>query len=358
MPGPAACPPPAQRPRHALSRRRLLAHWPLLAGLPPGAGLLGCGTAAAPTPAGAVEEPVAVAPGLWLWPGQPGEIDPANGGRVGNAAFVVGSQGVLVVDSGTSLQQGQALLAAVRRTTPLPVRGLLLSHARQEFVFGAAAFQDAGVPVLMGQRSAQLMAARCEGCLKVLQRLLGEAAMRGTRLVKPDLLVPEAVSPANGQTPAPMPGDIAALLASIGRPLRLLGFGHSSGPGDVAVLDEATGTLIAGGLADVGRIPDVQDADLPGWQHALTQLQALPLQRLVGGHGPAAPAAQALDDLQAYLRQLDARTRALAIAGAALSEVPDACTLPAFTAWDQWDTIHRRNASILFLRHERALLRE
>jgi len=38
--------------------------------------------------------------------------------------------------------------------------------------------------------------------------------------------------------------------------------------------------------------------------------------------------------------------------------VPDACALPSVAAWDQYDTIHRRNAAILFLRHERQLLRE
>jgi hypothetical protein len=38
--------------------------------------------------------------------------------------------------------------------------------------------------------------------------------------------------------------------------------------------------------------------------------------------------------------------------GAALSEVPNATKLPAFARWDQYETIHRRNASILFVRFE------
>jgi len=45
-------------------------------------------------------------------------------------------------------------------------------------------------------------------------------------------------------------------------------------------------------------------------------------------------------------------------AGTALSEVPDAAALPEYANWDQYDIIHRRNASILFLRLERALLLE
>src|SRR4029079_7465327 len=39
-----------------------------------------------------------------------------------------------------------------------------------------------------------------------------------------------------------------------------------------------------------------------------------------------------------------------------LSEAPEAAGLPDFAAWDQYDTIHRRNASIVYIRLERELL--
>jgi glyoxylase-like metal-dependent hydrolase (beta-lactamase superfamily II) len=338
-----------------LRRRHAAALLPLA-----GAWLAGC-AARWPMPGqpAAIDDPQGVlqtiAPGVYLRRGLPGEIDTANGGRVGNAGVIVGDQGVLVIDSGPSRQAGEALRAAIGRVTPLPIRALLLTHARQEFVFGARAFTARGVPVAMGRRSALLMAARCEGCLKALRRQLGDDLMAGTELATTTLVLDDA----SGLPPAATAGPAAqpAALAAIGRPLRLLGYGHSSGPGDIAVLDERTGVLFAGGLADVGRIPDVQDADIAGWQLALSTLRSLPITRIVPGHGPDAPP-QALAEVQRYLTELDARTRDLAREGLALSEVPDACTLPHFADWDQADTIHRRNASILFLRHERQLLRE
>jgi glyoxylase-like metal-dependent hydrolase (beta-lactamase superfamily II) len=344
-------------------RRRRLALAPLLPLLPlaPLAGWLGGCAPLAPAATDTATDTATlqqVAPGVYLWQGLAGEIDAGNGGRVGNAGFIVGDRGVLVIDSGASRRHGLALLAAVRRTTTQPVRALLLTQARQEFVFGAAVFQQQGVPVLMGRHSAQLMAARCEGCLKALKRQLGEALMGGTELAKATLLLDDRSGlPAPGRSSAAAAAALAAAATDIGRPLRLLGYGHSSGPGDIAVLDERSGVLFAGGLADVGRIPDVQDADLPGWLQALSQLRALPLQRVVPGHGPHA-APQALAEVQRYLEALDARARTLARDGVALSEVPDACALPSVAAWDQYDTIHRRNAAILFLRHERQLLRE
>jgi glyoxylase-like metal-dependent hydrolase (beta-lactamase superfamily II) len=162
--------------------------------------------------------------------------------------------------------------------------------------------------------------------------------MRGTIVVKPDRQF-----------------DAAHSLALIGRPVRVLYFGHSSGPGDIAVFDEDTGTLFAGGLLDQGRISDVQDSDLAGWTLALTTLRALPVRRVVPGHGPAADAGL-INTIESYLAQLQAGALKLLEAGAALSEVPDGLQIEEFKDWDQYDTIHRRNAALVFLRLEQQRL--
>lgn len=329
-------------PSALLARRRLL-QWSVLAGAPllsACAGLQAVDTASAPG------EPQEVAPGVFMLAGTGGEVDPANRGRIGNAGFIVGPQGVLVVDSGVSARHGQALLASIRRVTPLPLRAVLLTHVRQEFVFGASSFQAAGVPVWMHPAAARLMAARCDNCLKTLKRVLGDEEMAGSRVAKPDRLLES------------LPAAEADLAALLDRRVRLLAHGpdgHSSGPGDLAVLDEATATLFAGGLMDTHSIPDLQDARPEGWRAALDALQAMPLARIVPGHGPVAPPAL-IAQTRRYLDQLDARIAALLNAGTPLSDVAEAATLPEFAQWDQADTIHRRNASIVFLRQERALL--
>ena len=131
----------------------------------------------------------------------------------------------------------------------------------------------------MHRSAARLMAARCENCLKTLIRVLGADEMTGTRVIRPQLLV----DPADAASPA--------LLADIGRPLRLLAAGrdgHSSGPGDLALLDETTGTLLAGGWLDADTIPDVQDADFSGWRAALAMAAQVRPRQIIPGHGPAA----------------------------------------------------------------------
>lgn len=283
-------------------------------------------------------QPLEVAPGVYLVRGAPGEVGPENRGRVGNAGFIVGDSGVIAIETGTSYRHGQALLKAIARVTDKPVRLAIVTHTRQEFLFGAAAFRERGIAVHMHRKAADLMAARCDTCLKTLRRVLGDDEMRGTSMWQPDVRF-----------------EATHMLMDAGRPVRVLSFEHSSGPGYVAVLDERTGTLFAGGLADHERIPDVQDSDLKGWRSALAALKALQPQRVVPGHGPPATSA-ALVATERYLAQLEARLLELLNAGAALSEVADRTTLPEFGRWDQYDTIHRRNASVLFVRFERELL--
>jgi glyoxylase-like metal-dependent hydrolase (beta-lactamase superfamily II) len=281
---------------------------------------------------------VEVAGGVYMVQGAPGEVDTENLGRIGNAGFIVGNTGVVAIDTGTSYRHGVALLASIRRVTGKPVRLALITHTRQEFLFGASAFREQGIPVHMQRKAAGLMQSRCERCLKTLNEMLGSDAMQGTTMFKPD-----------------QEFERSHAIDLIGRRIQVLYYGHSSGPGDVAVLDAQSGILFSGGLLDHLRIPDVQDSDLEGWARALQALRGLPIKAIVPGHGPVA-SVKAIAALERYLAQLRARVLELLRSGAALSEVPGVTKLPAFALWDQYQTIHRRNASILFVRFESAQL--
>ncbi len=288
---------------------------------------------AQPTPA-----PILLAPGVYMLAGLDGDPDADNLGRVGNSGFIVGDSGVIAIDLGTSARHGKAILAAIASVTDKPVKLALITHTRQEFLFGAAAFRERGIPVRMQRKAAQLMATRCEGCLKTLRKLLGDDEMAGTAMFEPDQLF-----------------DDGHRLDLIGRPVTVIYRGHSSGPGDIAVLDERSGVLFAGGLVDVNHIPDIQDGRLPEWLDALAALSRDKVNIVVGGHGPATTAA-GLTLTHRYLTQLETRVRELLQSDTPLSEVAAAAAMPEFEAWSHYDSTQRRNASILFVRMEYAYL--
>jgi glyoxylase-like metal-dependent hydrolase (beta-lactamase superfamily II) len=280
--------------------------------------------------------PVIVAAGVYALLGSGGEITPDNGGRTANVTFVVGSRGVVVVNTGASYREGEDIIEAVRSISDRPILLAILTHPGQEAIFGAAAFQARGIPVLAHRSSAELMAARCDMCLRNLRSTLGEDRMARTRLIEPDRLIAGAMT-----------------LELIGRPLRLIAPPWSSAPGAIAVFDETTSTLIAGSLVLINRIPDMRDADPEGWRDALAGIEATRCRHLVPGYGPVGTCADVAAFGQ-YFAALDSRVEALMKEGVSLAELRNRCDLPQFARWDQYETLHPQSANRTYLRLERS----
>lgn len=279
-------------------------------------------------------EPVRVAADVYALLGSGGEITADNGGRTANVAFIVGPRGVVVVNTGISYAQGEAIIAAVQSVSNRPILLAILTHPGQEAIFGAAAFQARGIPVLAQRSGAELIAARCATCLRNLRATLGEKAMAGTRVVVPDRLIV---------------GD--ETLDLIGRPLRLIAPPWSSAPGALAVFDEMTATLIAGSLVSIKRIPDLRDAQPKAWRAALVAIEATRCRHLIPGYGPVGTCADVAAFAQ-YFDALDLRVAALLRQGVGLAELHDRCDLPQFARWDQYQTLHPQNANRTYLRLE------
>lgn len=294
--------------------------------------------AACVTPAQRADNPapVRVTADVYALLGSGGEITPDNGGRTANVAFIVGSRGVVVVNTGSSYREGEAIIAAVRSVSDRPILLVLLTHPGPDAIFGAAAFQDRGIPVLTQRRSAELIAARCTTCLANLRAVLGADTMAGTRVVEPDRLIAGEVT-----------------LDLIGRPLRLIVPPWSSVPGALAVYDAATATLIAGSLVSIHRVPDLRDADPQAWRAAVAAIAATGCRHLIPGYGPLGTCAD-VAAFDQYFAALEGQVAALLQQGVGLGELRERCNLPAFARWDQYATLHPQNCNRTYLRLEQS----
>lgn len=228
------------------------------------AGLLAAPTAAAPLAYRLAAEPVA--DGVWVVRGADAPMRADNGGAIANIGVVATPAGAVLIDVGTSRREGEALRTLARQVTGQDVTRAYVTHIHPDHSYGAAGFA-AGVVATSAAGLADARAGQT-GYSDGLYRLLGDW-MRGTDIALPSVTV--GASETIG-----------------GRRFRLLALsGHSAA--DLAVLDEATGTLFAGDLVFHNRAPATPNADLPAWRAALTTLAGLGARIVVPGHGPVDP---------------------------------------------------------------------
>src|SRR5712691_5453571 len=62
------------------------------------------------------------------------------GGAGGNTGFIIGDNGVIVIDAKTTPQSAKEMLAEIAKLTPKPVTHVILTHSDGDHVNGLAAF--------------------------------------------------------------------------------------------------------------------------------------------------------------------------------------------------------------------------
>lgn len=258
-----------------------------------------------------------------------------NLGRVVNSGFIVGDDGVIVIDSGANHRHGEAILATVAQVTPKPVKLLINTHPHPQNVLGNSAFAERGIPILATAATVAAMDERCPTCLASLRQSVGDGAMRGTRIQLPD--TPVAAS---------------QLLEIAGRRLRLLHFGHGHTEGDLAVFDEDSSALFAGDLIYRGQIPHLSEADSSGWIAALNQVATLPFRILIPGRGAAGTAAHIVP-VRRYLSELRQRVSAAYREGRSADETIQLAELEEFAEWHGYAARHGRNVQHVYFEIER-----
>lgn len=276
-----------------------------------------------------------LANGVFVIPAPLADAAPENSGRVINSGFIVGRDGVIVIDSGANRRHGEAILATVARVTAKPVKLLIDTHPHPQNVLGNSAFAERGIPILATAATVAAMDERCPNCLANLRQSVGDEAMNGTRIRLPDTAV-----------------ATSQMLEIAGRQLRLLHFGHGHTEGDLAVFDEASAALFSGDLIYNGQIPHLSEANTRGWIAALDQLAGLPFRILIPGRGPSGDAGD-LASTRRYLSELRQRVAAAYQSGRSVDEAITLAELPEFAGWQGYAARHGRNVQHVYFEIER-----
>jgi quinoprotein relay system zinc metallohydrolase 2 len=209
--------------------------------------LIACPWASASSEEAAPSAAVEIAPGDYVLPGVIALTDRQNAGQISNSGFIIGRDGVAVIDTSGSPAAGRKLRAAVRARTNKPILYVIFTHVHPDHILGAAAFVD-DHPVFAGHHALPAaMAAHGEDYLNAARNLLGEPNFAGTQIVPPTLLV-------DGEKEIDL-GD---------RRLKLESWPSGHTNTDITITDETSGALFLGDLLFSGHIPAL-DGNLNGW---------------------------------------------------------------------------------------------
>jgi cyclase len=235
----------------------------------------------------------------------------ADGGKAGsNAGFVVGSNGVLVIDTFLGVEPARALLAEIRKITNLPIRFVVNTHYHLDHTGGNAVFAEAGATIIAHKNLRSWL--RTEN-LKFFRDPKPEQRAMVESLVLPDETYSDAV-------------DI--YLGTRHIQVRYMP-GHTGGDSVVLVPDAEV--VFGGDLVWQKHLPNLIDATTSDWVKTLEKLLAdHPSATFVSGHGDVATPADVRDfhDYLVALREAVSSARAAgksdqSLVDAALAQLKD-----------------------------------
>jgi cyclase len=197
-----------------------------------------------------------IKPGVFAAIARPGDEN-----AIGNAGFVVGSDGVLVVDGFATPKAAERLLAGIREKTPLPVRWLVVTHHHLDHWGGGSVFAKAGAAVVAQENARGRMLGRAQQASPDAAELL--------RLALPSLTYREALTLWLGDRRI----DVFT------KP------GHTDGDSLVSVPD--ANVLFGGDLLQNKTVPNLSDANTEAWIRTLDELaRRFPSAAIVPGAPP------------------------------------------------------------------------
>ncbi len=229
-------------------------------------------------------ETVRVTDRVYALVGDLGQRSPENLGHNMTSGFVIADDGVVVIDTGGSARDAQAIFEAIRKVTDKPIKWAVNTGGQDHRWLGNGYFRNRGVPIIASQAAAQDMRNRTAEQVGRARTLLKEQ-FQGTEAVYPDhTFVERHTLPVHGVTIE----------------LIYTGGGHTSG--DIFVWLPEQKIVFTGDIVFVQRLLGIMPGSGQTWIKTLEYLRdELQPAVVIPGHGHVTDLQEALRDSYDYL---------------------------------------------------------
>ena len=235
-------------------------------------------------------KPQKVSPSVWYVQGESALGSQANKNFISNAAFIVGKDGVVVVDALGSPALAKGLIQAIAKITPLKVTHVIVTHYHADHIYGLQEFKKIGAKIIAHPAAKEyLHSDTAKHRLAASRAELFPWIDENTKLIEADTWIDK---------------DVALNLSGVDLLIKYAGPAHT--PEDLIVFFDGDKVLFAGDLVFRGRIPFIgPTADTAPWIASLKAMQDLNASAVVPGHGAAFKSSKEdMTQLQDYLTHL------------------------------------------------------
>jgi glyoxylase-like metal-dependent hydrolase (beta-lactamase superfamily II) len=259
-----------------------------------------------------------------IGPGVYAAIDGPEGKSGSNAGFVIGDDGVLVVDSFWDPNATKALVAEIHKLTPKPIRWVVNTHYHLDHTGGDAVLREAGAEII-AHRNVRTWIHSGNVHLLGGDKITPPFKAQVDALVSPDLVTNK---------------DLSVWLGSRRIDIRTVE-GHTGGDLVISIPDAKV--LFCGDMLWRRTPPNIIDGTVPKWIASVKGFERLTdaaSMTFVPGHGDVANL-QDVKDFDAYLSDLTAIVKAKRAKGLKGEDLVKAAMPEMKAKWGTWPYFDR-----------------
>ena len=265
------------------------------------------------------------------------EITRDNLGRIANIGVIVQGEEALVVNTGVSYNHGISIIETVEKSLKKKIKGVIILEPSREYVFGASAFRDAGIPVASHPEAVNLISTRCNKCLLNLEETLGNEMM-GTKLVIPS-----------------SPEDVNFKKIIDKFKIKVVDTNSSAYPGAILLYADEAQVLFSGSIVMTDVLTDIKLAKTKIWINLLKNIPSDPPLKIIPNLGEIGDSNSVVSTMD-YLTRLNSVTAKLFENNVGLIHGSHQSSLPDFERYHLYNKRHFNNFMYRYLEFENAEL--